>query len=345
MAKRNSEAQVLGQGHAGQKETVRRCLLRPEAESIGTYRRQCGWRLWRPRLGHRHPLHTCSITGCAAAAPNAAIRSATAGDWPVGGARIEARRLRRIVDEGGDPMGELQDERAAATMGDLCDRFEKEHLGKLRPSTAGDYKACIKNYIRPALAKTKVAAVEFADVDKLHAKITKSAPIAANRCVAILSKMFSLAIRWKMRDDNPAKGIERNPETKRTRYMTGEELQRLVKALATFSDQQTANIIRVLLLTGCRRGEALGMRWADIDLTLGIWSKPGSTTKQKSDHMVPLSAPVRQLLSEISRSRWAAQRPTRVCLHHRKRKETSRRTEERLDGDLQGRQNHRPADA
>ena len=58
-------------------------------------------------------------------------------------------------------------------------------------------------------------------------------------------------------------------------------------------------MIRLLLLTGARRGEVLGMRWADLDLAAGTWVKPGSETKQKREHRVPLSAPVRQLLTEI----------------------------------------------
>lgn len=43
----------------------------------------------------------------------------------------------------------------------------------------------------------------------------------------------------------------------------------------------------------------LAMRWPDLDLTAGVWTKLGSTTKQKTDHVVPLSAPARQLLNEI----------------------------------------------
>jgi len=112
--------------------------------------------------------------------------------------------------------------------------------------------------------------------------------------------MFSLAIRWGMRADNPAKGIERNPETGRKRYLKGDELARLVTALAAHPDRQAADIVRMLLLTGARRGEVFAMRWADIDLTEGTWTKPGSTTKQKTEHIAPLSAPARQLLAEIS---------------------------------------------
>ena len=111
--------------------------------------------------------------------------------------------------------------------------------------------------------------------------------------------MFSLAARWGMRDDNPCKGVERNVEHHRRRYLVGDELARLIKALAEHDDRQAADIIRLLLLTGARRGEVLAMRWADVDLTEGTWSKPPSSTKQREHHQVPLSAPARQLLSEI----------------------------------------------
>ena len=70
-------------------------------------------------------------------------------------------------------------------------------------------------------------------------------------------------------------------------------------ALAEHPDQQAANVFRLLLLTGARRGEVLAAKWADIDLAAGVWVKPGATTKQKTLHRVPLSAPARQLLSGL----------------------------------------------
>ena len=114
--------------------------------------------------------------------------------------------------------------------------------------------------------------------------------------------MFALACRWDMRTDNPGKGIERNYEIKRKRYLSGEELAALTKALAAHEDKQAANVMRVCLLSGCRVGEARSMRWADVDLTKGVWTKLGSTVKQKTDHVVPLSAPLRHLLADIRRS-------------------------------------------
>ena len=57
--------------------------------------------------------------------------------------------------------------------------------------------------------------------------------------------------------------------------------------------------MRLLLMTGARSGEIFSMRWDGLDVKAGTWIKPSSETKQKSDHIVPLSAPVRQLLKEI----------------------------------------------
>jgi integrase len=224
------------------------------------------------------------------------------GDWTLGAARDEAKRLRRVVDSGGDPRGDFEDLREAPTVAQLCDLFEREHLPRKRPATQQSYRGLLDLHIRPYFSKhAKVADVTYADVDRLHRDVTakRGSPYVANRLVAVLSKMFSLAIKWQMRPDNPARGIERNPEQKRKRYLSGDELARLTAALAAHPDRQFANIVRLLLLTGARRGEVLGMRWGDVALDQGIWTKPGSTTKQKTDHVVPLSAPAVQLLKGI----------------------------------------------
>ena len=147
---------------------------------------------------------------------------------------------------------------------------------------------------------TKAADVAYADIDRLHRKITAAGhPYAANRTLSLLSKMFTLAVRWEMATANPAKNVEKNLELKRKRYLSGDELGRLIAALSEHPNQQSANIFRVLMMTGARRGEVLSMRWDQVDLATGTWTKLASSTKQKADHIVPLSAPVRQLLSEI----------------------------------------------
>jgi integrase len=86
---------------------------------------------------------------------------------------------------------------------------------------------------------------------------------------------------------------------KRTRYLSGAELDRLTVALDKLPDQSAADAVRLLLLTGARRGELLAAKWANIDLDAGVWNKPGATTKTKTLHSVPLSQPACRLLAEM----------------------------------------------
>jgi integrase len=220
-------------------------------------------------------------------------------DWTTAAAREEAKRLKREIDGGADPVGAYQDSRSAPTIADLTARFEQDYIPRKRPSTQRVYRQQIAADILPALGKMKVAAVTHADVDAWHRKLSARAPTHANRGLAVLSKMFSLAVRWGWRADNPCRGVERNQEPKRHRYLSGDELARLTTALAELPDAAAANAVRLLLLTGARRGELLAARWTDFKLEAGVWIKPGATTKQKTEHRVPLSEAACRLLAEI----------------------------------------------
>ena len=220
-------------------------------------------------------------------------------DWSVAAAREEAKRLKREIDGGADPVGAHQESRAAPTIADLAARFEQDYVPRKRPSTQRVYRQQIRADILPAIGRAKVAAITHADVDAFHHKLSARAPTHANRVIAVLSKMFSLAVRWGWRTDNPCRGIERNQEQKRHRYLSGAELKRLTKALAELEDQGAANAVRLLLLSGARRGELLAAKWADIDLEAGVWVKPGATTKQKTTHRVPLSEAACRLLAKM----------------------------------------------
>jgi integrase len=220
--------------------------------------------------------------------------------WTATDARAKAKELKALVDQGGDPLADIEAEREAPNVGDLIARFREEHFPRLRASSAADYERMIRNYVLSHFSEnTKVADVTFTDVDALHRKITRLGyEHRANRVIALLHKMFALAVRWEMRADNPVRGIEHNTEHARRRYMTPNELARIVAALAEFPDRDIADALRLLLLTGARRNEVLTMKWAHVDLTAGTWSKPPASTKQNASHFVPLSAPARQLLAE-----------------------------------------------
>jgi integrase len=239
-------------------------------------------------------------------------RRYTIGDatnWQCTAARKVAKEIRRRLPDGYDPLSVIEAERGAKTIAGMCTRFVEDHLPELRAKTAADYRSMIEREILPAIGKLKLVDVKPDDIDGLHRKISrghgehKARPFRANRVAALLSKMFNLAVhRWQWLSVNPVRGLKRNQENKRQRYLVNGELQRLTEALATYEDTQAANIVRMLLLTGARRGEVLAMRWDDLNLTDGTWTKSAAATKQKRFHSTPLSAPARQLLAGLSKN-------------------------------------------
>jgi integrase len=114
--------------------------------------------------------------------------------------------------------------------------------------------------------------------------------------------MFGLAIQWRLRADNPARGIPRYPEERRDVWLRDDQLKRLTAALEQHPNRDSANAIQLLLLTGARKSEALRATWDQFDLDRGVWTKPSAHTKQKRTEHVPLSAPAIELLSKLKRS-------------------------------------------
>ena len=134
--------------------------------------------------------------------------------------------------------------------------------------------------------------------------------------------MFSLAVAWGWRTDNPARGVRRFPEEKRTRWLQTDELERLARALDEFAAprarkskkpadapdgemptniarMRSADAIRLLLLTGARASEVLSAKWSHIDFARAVWTKPSAHTTQKRTEHVPLSPPALALLQSI----------------------------------------------
>jgi integrase len=219
--------------------------------------------------------------------------------YSVEAARKKAKRYDREVSEGRDPLYTRQSERDAPTVADLCQLYLDTHVQSKRPVPAKTDRYTIEREILPAMKHLKVTEVKYSHVAKLHRQITERAPYRANRVLALLSTMFNLAIQEGMRADSPTKGVKRNVETPRERFLSGDELVRLLDALAAHPDQSEANAVRLLMLTGARRGEVLSMMWDQIDFEKATWTKPSSHTKTKKTHHVPLSAPALQLLAQM----------------------------------------------
>jgi integrase len=246
----------------------------------------------------------------------------TIGAWPtwsVVAARERARELKRRIDQGEDPTAQRQEAREAATVRDLIGRYLAEHGPKLAPRNKADQESKLRKLVEPEWGTRKVADITETDVDRLLAKIAtgrarprkeqpkrqrakplakaKATPIRANRVGEVLRKMFNLAVKpWGMRADNPAAGFHRNPENEREVFLTPAQIESLATAIDAHKNQRAADIIRMILLTGARKGEVLGATPEQFNLDLAIWTKNASTTKQRKMHRVPLSRAAVQFL-------------------------------------------------
>lgn len=233
-------------------------------------------------------------------------------DWSVTAARERAKELKRRIDNGDDPLRERQEARHAPTVKELIDRYIAEHVPTLSARNGSDQVSMLRKLVEPEWGARKVSEITETDVNRLLAKIAagrsrprkeqpkrkrkkplagaRPTPVRANRVGEVLRKMFNLAIKpWGMRADNPAQGFVRNIENEREVFLTIEQIERLVAAMDRHPNQHAADLIRFILLTGARKGEARMARPDQFNLELGIWTKKASTTKQRKMHRVPLS--------------------------------------------------------
>jgi integrase len=222
-------------------------------------------------------------------------------------ARSRARKLAEAIDLGGDPVAEKQERRAARkaalTMAELGKRFLEQHVKpRRRPSTVVSYTTILTKHIVPALGSKSAAEITTNDLERLHAALTRAGkPYAANRTIEVASSMLKMAMRWGARPDgvNPARQVERNREHARRRYLSDEELGRLLAALKAHPHRSSAHTIWLSVACGARKGEVMRMRWGDLDLTRGVWSRKADDLKGKRDHDIPLSGPVLALLTQL----------------------------------------------
>ncbi len=217
----------------------------------------------------------------------------------------EARKLAKqhlgSVAHGKDPAQERTDSRTAPTVRELAEDYMERHATpNKRPSSLRNDKTMLRDIVLPALGPRKVREVSRRDIESILLQL-KPTPYKANRVRALLSKMFSLAKGWGWCDANPVEGIAKYQEEKRDRWLNNEELSRLIDVLDKHPNQKCANIVRLLTLTGARKGEVMSATWDQFDLDRGTWTKPAHTTKQKRLEHVPLSTQATALLAEMKR--------------------------------------------
>jgi integrase len=234
--------------------------------------------------------------------------------WSADAAREEARQLRKEVDKGHDPAGEKRERREAPTVQDLIDRYIEDHIPRkaLNAARLRDEQRML-TAIGVRLGKhTKIVDVHGGDIAAMHRKMTEAnGPVRANRMLAVCSKMFGMSLvpmagethPWRNAvQGNPCKGIERNHEEARERFFSEAELAAIGDALND-CDGVAADCIRLIMLTGCRPGEAMRAKWSEFDAEAGYWIRPSAHVKTRKTLKLPLSPPAIELVEKLRKKR------------------------------------------
>jgi integrase len=220
-------------------------------------------------------------------------------------ARIKALKFKSQIADGIDPLEDRREDREAPTVLDLrLDYLERHARPYKRPSSIRDDQRML-DIVAGALGKKRVDAVTRRDIESLHQQF-QATPYRANRILALLHKMFRLAVQWEWRTDNPCSGIQKFHEDKRVRRLDPDEMSRFAAALDAYEKRgpeakRIVDAIRLIMLTGSRKSEVLKATWDQFDLSRGIWSKPSHETKQRRLETIPLNEAAWNLVRSLER--------------------------------------------
>ena len=233
------------------------------------------------------------------------------GPWPaitLKGAHTAAIDARELLDRGIDPRTAERPNLArrrteAATTGapagrysieNLCAEFMSRHVTPHRKQP---------EYVQRIIDKEILAAWPGRDartikprevVELLDGIVDRGTRVMANRVAGVLSQLFRFGIHRSLIETSPVQLLYRpgGKEKPRDRALDDAELAALLVNLdeaARFRDSKLPNVLRILLLTGQRRGELALARWSDVDLKANTWTIPKENTKTGVGHVVPLS--------------------------------------------------------
>lgn len=231
---------------------------------------------------------------------NGRERKYTLGGYPAlsySAARDMAIQLKGEITKGNDPLDERQAIHSTPSVKQLAEDFLKAKEKVLRPSTLKDYREFFfKKHIIPKFGNLKIDAIGKKEIESFHRSFSET-PRMGNRILEIMRVMFNTAVSWEILEKNPTQGIKKFPEHKRERYLSEDEISRLTKVLDAEPNQMSANIIRLILLTGSRNGEVLSARWQDFEGE--VWAKPAFLTKQNKISRIPLSQEAVDILQKM----------------------------------------------
>jgi integrase len=226
-------------------------------------------------------------------------------------AREIAIEILAAAGRGESPTTDRELKRNSLTVAELHELMRKRHYHRLRPNTVSLYERAWKLHTLPRIGRERVAGLSTMQVMKMLDGVP---PIMANRTLRVLRKAMNLAEAWgyRAKGTNPCTGIEMNPERTRRRYLDRNEKARLLAALDQFATSELrwrfVQMIRLLMLTGCRRDEIMRAQWSWLEEPLLIvppeYHKTGSDGAPRRVHLPPQALEILAQLKARTNSRW-----------------------------------------
>ena len=208
-----------------------------------------------------------------------------------GQAREEAKKILARVQLGEDPAGEKAEtkSRSGETFKACLDLYlARRRNEQLRAATMQNIERHLDRNFK-ALHGIRIDKVDRRAVALELARLTtETGPVEANRSRSSLVKFLNFCCGEGVIDSNPATLTNRNPEQSRDRVLADSELRTIWLGLG---EGDYADILRLLLLTGCRQREISDLTWDELDLDRAVIELPATRTKNKKRHTLPLSAP------------------------------------------------------
>lgn len=198
-----------------------------------------------------------------------------------------------------DPAEEKKQKRNDLTIAAFAEGFYLPHAVSHKKTWKDDqYK--LDRRIIPALGKLRLSSITVRDITGFHTKEKeRNTATTANHYLVLIRRMLNLAVKWGMLEKNPAAGMEKFKEPPhRERYLSQDELPRFLKALDEQEDRLSMAVIKLLLFTGCRKGEILSLKWSQVKLDEGRLFLP--ITKNGKSRSILLNAKSRQILVSLT---------------------------------------------
>ena len=184
----------------------------------------------------------------------------------------EARRKchKVVLEAGPDGIRENTDEERVPLFRDfVAGEWKTARYDRYKPSTRPPTASALNGQLLPVFGALALERITRTDVTRWFDEYSQSSPGSANWTLALLQGIMNHALGCGHVRSNPARGIKKNPRPKMTRFLSREEIRRLHEVLDRCvaqrpSRRQQADIIRLLLLTGCRRGEIVNLQWKEV---------------------------------------------------------------------------------